>query len=190
MQLQACRGLHRRPRGRVAATHPLAKIIETGSDPHTIEPKERVLKMADGRFVTGPVRHRFPGETVPSPDAFRCGRSCIGATPAERSVASSITGFVDALIEDLRTEVPGLRDTLPHRYAPWDPSNSWPRVGTNTSACGRPRRSRRPFRWSPDPVGSVEPVLPDRLLGGCLRRVLPRHPDEQAAADCSTCSRP
>jgi hypothetical protein len=42
---------------RVAATHPLAKIIETGADPHTIEPKERVLKMADGRFVTGPVRH-------------------------------------------------------------------------------------------------------------------------------------
>ena len=54
---------------KVAATHPLAKIIETGSDPHTIEPKERVLKMADGRFVTGPVRP-VPRETVPSPDAF------------------------------------------------------------------------------------------------------------------------
>lgn len=36
-------------------------------------------------------------------------------------MASSFTGFVDALITDLQTEVPGLRDTLPHRYAPYDP---------------------------------------------------------------------
>lgn len=34
---------------------------------------------------------------------------------------STLTGFTDALILDLQTEVPGLRDTLPHRYAPYDP---------------------------------------------------------------------
>ena len=36
-------------------------------------------------------------------------------------MASSFTGFCDALITDLTTEVPGLRDALPHRYAPYDP---------------------------------------------------------------------
>ncbi len=36
-------------------------------------------------------------------------------------MASSFTGFCDALIADLTTEVPGLRDVLPHRYAPYDP---------------------------------------------------------------------
>jgi hypothetical protein len=41
----------------VAATHPLAGIIEGGAGPHEIQPKGRVLRLADGRFVTGPVRH-------------------------------------------------------------------------------------------------------------------------------------
>jgi hypothetical protein len=42
----------------VVATHALAPIEEKGARAHTIEPKQgRVLKMADGGFVTGPVRH-------------------------------------------------------------------------------------------------------------------------------------
>lgn len=44
-------------------------------------------------------------------------------------MASSITGFVDALILDLTTEVPGLRDALPHRYAPWDPEQMLAQAG-------------------------------------------------------------
>jgi len=41
----------------VAATHPLAPIIERGSGPHTIGEKGKVLRLADGRFVTGPIKH-------------------------------------------------------------------------------------------------------------------------------------
>ena len=36
-------------------------------------------------------------------------------------MASSFAGFCDALIADLTTEVPGLRDVRVHRYAPYDP---------------------------------------------------------------------
>ena len=42
---------------RVAALHPLAGIIEGGAKPHTIEPKKKALKLADGSFVSGPVKH-------------------------------------------------------------------------------------------------------------------------------------
>lgn len=53
---------------RVVATHPLAPIIEEGGKPHTIEPKKgKVLKLADGGFVTGPVQH--PG--TPAKPFFR-----------------------------------------------------------------------------------------------------------------------
>jgi len=42
----------------VAATHPLAPIIERGSGPHEIAPeKGRALRLANGRFVSGPVQH-------------------------------------------------------------------------------------------------------------------------------------
>jgi hypothetical protein len=41
----------------VAATHPLAPIIERGSGPHEIGEPGKVLRLADGRFVTGPVKH-------------------------------------------------------------------------------------------------------------------------------------
>jgi hypothetical protein len=41
----------------VAATHPLAPIIERGSGPHTIGDRGKVLRLANGRFVTGPVKH-------------------------------------------------------------------------------------------------------------------------------------
>jgi hypothetical protein len=41
----------------VEAAHPLSKIIEKGSGPHEIGGKGKVLRLADGRFVTGPVKH-------------------------------------------------------------------------------------------------------------------------------------
>lgn len=41
----------------IAATNPLAPLIEKGARPHEIEPRNKVLRLADGRFVTGPVRH-------------------------------------------------------------------------------------------------------------------------------------
>lgn len=36
-------------------------------------------------------------------------------------MASSFTGYCDAVVEELTTTVPALRDVLIHRYAPWDP---------------------------------------------------------------------
>jgi len=41
----------------VAATHPLSTIIEKGSGPHEIGERGKVLRLADGRFVTGKVKH-------------------------------------------------------------------------------------------------------------------------------------
>jgi hypothetical protein len=42
----------------VGTRHPLGKILEEGAGPHVIEPKDgRVLRLADGRFVTGAVVH-------------------------------------------------------------------------------------------------------------------------------------
>ena len=41
----------------VGANSPLGVLFEKGVGPHEINPKKRVLKLADGSFVTGPVRH-------------------------------------------------------------------------------------------------------------------------------------
>jgi hypothetical protein len=41
----------------VGSRHPLGMLFEKGVGPHEITPAKRVLRMADGRFVTGPVRH-------------------------------------------------------------------------------------------------------------------------------------
>jgi hypothetical protein len=41
----------------VAATHPLSTIVERGSGPHEIGERGKVLRLADGRFVTGKVKH-------------------------------------------------------------------------------------------------------------------------------------
>lgn len=42
----------------VAASHPLSRIIERGSRAHEIAPTEGgPLRLADGRFVSGPVQH-------------------------------------------------------------------------------------------------------------------------------------
>lgn len=41
----------------IAATDPRAPLFEKGVRPHEIQPRGKVLRLADGRFVTGPVRH-------------------------------------------------------------------------------------------------------------------------------------
>jgi hypothetical protein len=41
----------------VGATHPLAPIVERGAGPHEIGEPGKVLRLANGRFVTGPVKH-------------------------------------------------------------------------------------------------------------------------------------
>jgi len=41
----------------IGARHPLGKLFEEGVGPHQIEPRKKVLKMADGGFVTGGVQH-------------------------------------------------------------------------------------------------------------------------------------
>lgn len=42
----------------VEAGHPLSKIVEKGSRQHEIDPgKKGFLALANGRFVSGPVRH-------------------------------------------------------------------------------------------------------------------------------------
>lgn len=41
----------------VGATHPLGIIVEKGSGPHEIGEKGKVLRLANGRYVTGPVKH-------------------------------------------------------------------------------------------------------------------------------------
>jgi len=41
----------------IEATDPEALLVEKGSRPHVITPRGKVLRLADGRFVTGPVAH-------------------------------------------------------------------------------------------------------------------------------------
>lgn len=41
----------------VGARSPLGTLFEHGVGPHEITPKRKVLRLADGSFVTGPVRH-------------------------------------------------------------------------------------------------------------------------------------
>ena len=41
----------------VGSTNPLGLLLEKGARPHDIVPKGKVLKLADGRFVSGGVRH-------------------------------------------------------------------------------------------------------------------------------------
>jgi len=41
----------------VGTLHPAGLFHEFGTKPHTIEPKGKVLKLADGGFVSGPVKH-------------------------------------------------------------------------------------------------------------------------------------
>jgi len=41
----------------IGTDSPLGILFEKGVRPHEIEPNKNVLKMADGGFVTGPVKH-------------------------------------------------------------------------------------------------------------------------------------
>jgi hypothetical protein len=41
----------------IGSNSPLGILFEKGVRPHEIEPTKQVLKMADGGFVTGPVKH-------------------------------------------------------------------------------------------------------------------------------------
>jgi hypothetical protein len=41
----------------VEAAHPISMIVERGAGPHTIGGKGKVLRLADGRFVTGAIKH-------------------------------------------------------------------------------------------------------------------------------------
>jgi hypothetical protein len=41
----------------VGSRSPLGALFEKGVGPHEIAPKGQVLKLADGRFVTGAIRH-------------------------------------------------------------------------------------------------------------------------------------
>jgi hypothetical protein len=41
----------------IGSNSPLGILFEKGVGPHEINPKKQVLKLADGSFVTGPVRH-------------------------------------------------------------------------------------------------------------------------------------
>jgi hypothetical protein len=63
-------------RADVTSSDPRVGFFEEGVGPHIIEPKEgRVLRLADGRFVTGPVRH-------PGMDAQPTLKPLLGAWPA------------------------------------------------------------------------------------------------------------
>lgn len=41
----------------VGTLDPKGGFFEFGTKPHQIEPKKKVLRLADGSFVTGPVKH-------------------------------------------------------------------------------------------------------------------------------------
>jgi hypothetical protein len=57
-QIRAPRGVKVSVMGdRVGTLDPKGMFFEFGTKPHMIEPKKRVLRLAGGRFVTGPVKH-------------------------------------------------------------------------------------------------------------------------------------
>jgi hypothetical protein len=72
----------------VGSAHPLAAFFEKGVGPHEIEPKGRVLRLADGRFVTGPVKH--PGMRA---KPFLRPLLPLWASLYRRSAASAFRGF-------------------------------------------------------------------------------------------------
>jgi hypothetical protein len=72
----------------IGSNSPLGVLFEKGVGPHEINPKKNVLKLADGSFVTGPVRH-------PGMDAKPFLRPALALwAPAYRRMASgAIRGF-------------------------------------------------------------------------------------------------
>jgi len=72
----------------ISATHPLGLLIEKGAGPHQIEPRKKVLKMADGGFVTGGVQH--PGMAA---KPFLRPSLALWAPAYRRTAAGAIRGF-------------------------------------------------------------------------------------------------
>lgn len=77
----------------VGTRHPLGKILEEGARRHVIEPKDgRVLKLADGRFVTGAVVH--PGSPA---KPFLQPTLPLWAALYRRHAAAALRGFFRAI---------------------------------------------------------------------------------------------
>jgi len=72
----------------LGARSPLGVLFEKGVGPHEINPKKQVLKMADGGFVTGPVRH--PGMSA---KPFLQPALALWAPAYRRAAAGTIRGF-------------------------------------------------------------------------------------------------
>jgi hypothetical protein len=67
---------------------PLGVLFEKGVGPHEINPKKQVLKMADGGFVTGPVKH--PGMAA---KPFLQPALALWAPAYRRMASAAIRGF-------------------------------------------------------------------------------------------------
>jgi len=72
----------------IGSNSPLGVLFEKGVGPHEIEPKKQVLKMADGGFVTGPVKH--PGMAA---KPFLQPALALWAPAYRRTAAGAIRGF-------------------------------------------------------------------------------------------------
>ena len=72
----------------IGSHSPLGILFEQGVGPHEINPKRNVLKMADGGFVTGPVKH--PGMAA---KPFLQPALALWAPAYRRTAAGAIRGF-------------------------------------------------------------------------------------------------
>ena len=72
----------------IGSRSPLGTLFEKGVGPHEIEPKKKVLRMADGSFVTGPVRH--PGM---APKPFLQPALALWAPAYRRTASGALRGF-------------------------------------------------------------------------------------------------
>lgn len=72
----------------VGSNSPLGILFEKGVGSHEINPKRNVLKLADGSFVTGPVRH--PGMAA---KPFLQPALALWAPAYRRAASGTIRGF-------------------------------------------------------------------------------------------------
>jgi len=72
----------------VGSNSPLGILFEKGVGAHEINPKKQVLKLADGSFVTGPVRH--PGMAA---KPFLRPALALWAPAYRRAASGAIRGF-------------------------------------------------------------------------------------------------
>ena len=72
----------------IGSNSPLGILFEKGVGPHEINPKKQVLKLADGSFVTGPVRH--PGMAS---KPFLRPALALWPTAYRRAASGAIRGF-------------------------------------------------------------------------------------------------